>query len=120
MAYFSDRIVSFPKLIIAAAAIYAGAVTFAHAAGGDVGPAQAFQTVKAAPSSDDPYLAEYNAAIERIAANKIQTPETMRVRLDGVGYVHCTKVVLYHKRQMDNEQLQYLMDKCRADFNQWQ
>ncbi len=31
MAYFSDRIVSFPKLVIAAAAIYAGAVTLAHA-----------------------------------------------------------------------------------------
>lgn len=38
MAYFSDRIVSFPKLIIAAAVIYTGAVTFAHAADGDVGP----------------------------------------------------------------------------------
>jgi hypothetical protein len=31
MAYFSDRVVSFNRLVIAAAVAYAGAVTFAHA-----------------------------------------------------------------------------------------
>jgi hypothetical protein len=32
MAYFSDRFVSLNKIVLAAAVIYAGAMTFAHAA----------------------------------------------------------------------------------------
>jgi hypothetical protein len=36
MTYLSDRFVSTNKIIIAAAVIYAGAVTFAHAAGAEI------------------------------------------------------------------------------------